>query len=663
MRRTSLLPCLMLSALGLCSVEWSRTYSWSVPEPNSLDDGWVRDAQNNLFLTGMTGNHTPTIWKLDSSASLVFRNQLPTGIVQQKTLLMGSHSDLFYVGQGAARLDQATGSTLWTVPSSDAATGYVDENGDLYLVSRYTLRTEKRAFGTGELIWSAPLQLMPLEGSNFLASTTNGVFLASKATGQVISSVPLSPAPVGRLRGFALPGGNAFLIDSKNRGYGYRKVGVPLNLGFINPFDTIYDVRISPEGYSIVHGGNTTTCISPSFHTAWIKSGSARVTDFDGPNALMNEDPIVVATGQPVPSESGYGRGYLGDNLWSFSHTVNSQEGITLRDRKTNGFRPGWMPSETVAGAGRILTGRTGPNGDLFLVNAGTKGLKFVRISPSGDLVWSIPINGGNTEKGAGISFSKDGSSAFIWFASGSFSSTEVDLIAGKVVSYGPGQIIAKGDFIYRTNIGSNLPVRTSKFDGITRREIWRIPRAGLMNIADDGSVFVNEKKNKALDGQLVWKATDTRSALYPFGDRIAKVVGSTLTWLHAGHGHPFWSVYLPATQDMNEREDRELVRRNGKIYVRWSRNADQAFEVDEATGAITGTGPWGFWDSVGQFYRVVGSKLVRCANFSDLAGTPVADLPGPASQFYPDGSGAVFIVSVDDIGAPGKWTISKWRS
>lgn len=645
---------------AFANIEWQNTFSHSVPEPASMYHG-TRDAQNNNYFIGASGNGAATLWKFNTSATLLYRTLLPNVGHQSSEIFTGTHGDLFYGDSSVSRIDQSTGAALWTVSTPDLNVTYVDENGDVYLTARFEYKTEKRSFETGALLWSAPVKVIPTRGANFLATTSSGVVLASKANGQTIDPVSLTPAPVGEVHGVPMPDGKVFLLDSQNRGYAYRPGAATLNLGLVAPYQNRYDFRSTPEGYVLIRTGLELACFDTSFHKIWTASNYETIDDIDGAFALIYGRVTHIATGQLVETQAGRGDYFAGSSLFISLNGLRPQ--LIRRDRATNATLAGWKAIGNVQGAGRVVTATAGPGGDLLAVTEVDRDFYLTRISGVGQHRWTIRMGLATSNTTAGISLSKDKRTAYVWVRGGSAKTYEVDVTRALVTADYLGQAIAKGDFIYRTNSNNFEPVRTSKFNAATGQEVWRIKRVGFLSVGDDGSVYVGATKNRGLDGQLQWTAPGPVSYLAPLGDRVAALEGRKVTFLNTQTGQAIWNKTLNATEDFDQRSDFELRRINGRIAIRWNNAFASSYELNELTGGTIYTGNWGFWDANNNLYRVnPGTGVVRCATFADAVGTPVDPLTTNATSYVSDGAGGYYLVGIENVGTPGSLFVAKWR-
>lgn len=646
---------------AFASVEWQKSISWSMPEPSRFESA-IRDAQGNHYFADNAGANSK-LWKFNAAGTLVFAKQYPNLTIGR--LALGTHGDLFSWGSESARIDRQTGNVVWSASSIGAGTGYVDEAGDFYWATESKVTT-KLSYVDGSLKWSSNFALLPLDGSNVLGNTNEGLKLFSKETGQAVQNVAVSPAPTGFLRGIALPDGKAFFFDATGRGFGLKSNGTTINLGLLN-CNAYTQLLVAGDGGLLI--GNTEKLMryDSAFHKTWERT--SRLQDAEGILALVSDNTgahtLDAASGAEVRSFPAGQSGVLhGPQVWQVKN--GQQDFVSRYDASTGGLLGTWQSPHKTMGSGYATSGLFGPGADLVLWSVNAYDGYLVRITPEGVVRWSLRVPGAGAyfvstgEPGAAMSISRDKRIVAVYARTSQGGRTyEFDITKAKLENSFAGQGVVWGDFVYRTDLTS----RTSKFDLATGKELWRIPRYGFLSVGADGSAYVGTTKNKASNGQLMW-TTSSYARLFPVGDRVVALGYESVAFLNDATGSQLWSGTLyNSFADPSSRRDVEIRRANGRVTIRSQMNFSGAKEFDESNGAVLGGGNWGFWDN-GNLYRVTAGPTVSlCASFADQTGTPVGSTEEYAQNYFSDGQGNTYLVGTDHVGFGGFLSIAKWHS
>lgn len=622
MRRFAVVIALLSPAVSLASLEWEKDLSWPIPEPYHFTSK-AKDASGNVFFAG-DREYASGLWKFSPDGKLAYERKLAIAVPHQ--VEVGTHEDIFLHGEEIVRVSRASGLVIWKV-EVPKGTIHVDSHGDILWTGPG--QTRRYAYGTGALQWQKSFESIPLTGSNMLANTENGLFLADKKTGIAFQPVNLTPSPVGKLRGVGLKDGKAFLVDGTGRAYGYRGSAPAYSLGYL-PVEPDSKFLAVPDGSVIVRlGGTVHTRFDAGFHRSWTQDFQG-ILDVDAEHMFVQTNyPTVLdlstlsevlrlAHDEHASSDVG---ALANGAVLSIS---DRGQAVIRRNLLATGTELGlWRSSATLPGSGSLLAGGAGPNNDLLLYTGVAYHGFLVRISPAGEVRWTIPVpDGGNPYSSlyrqGSFTVSRDKRRVAVTLSDPD-RAYEFDVTTAKLTRTFTGWSVFHGDSAYRGN-----GITTSKFDLATEREIWRVPRTGPISVGDDGSVYIGGTKNRGTDGSLVWNAGWEK--LIPIGDKVVAVSRPSIGLLSASTGAPFWTNALGSSQ-LGGKITSDLLVQSGRLIFRPSYQwKAEVFSLQ--TGARGSSSSMGFQDSQGRTYRVVYGELRRGADFYWSGGSELLAIP-----------------------------------
>lgn len=657
MRRFAVVIALLSPAVSLASLEWEKELSWPIPEPYHFTSK-AKDASGNVFFAG-DREYASGLWKFSPDGKLAYERKLAIAVPHQ--VEVGTHEDIFLHGEEIVRVSRASGLVIWKV-EVPKGTIHVDSHGDILWTGPG--QTRRYAYGTGALQWQKSFESIPLTGSNMLANTENGLFLADKKTGIAFQPVNLTPSPVGKLRGVGLKDGKAFLVDGTGRAYGYRGSAPAYSLGYL-PVEPNSKFLAVPDGSVIVRlGGTVHTRFDAGFHRSWTQ-GFQGILDVDADHMFVQKDFPTVLDLNTLSEKlrlahDDYAARDIGVLINGAVLSVSNRDRavVSRTDIGTGQMRGLWKSAAKLNGSGRLLMVGFGPNNDPLLYTVRGHYGFLLRLTPAGEIRWTIEVpDGGQLFNpyflgSGGFTISRDRRRVALNLCMPN-RSFEFDITNGKLLRSSAGWSSIHGNNIYRGSQSS-----TSKYDLATGQELWRVPRGGSISIAADGGVYIGGTKNRAADGSLEW--TGPWEMILPLGEFAVGLGWDAMGLLSAKTGHVKWTKDLEWRIDNGGLATPEVFINSGRIALRRPYES-RAFELDIETGQGDDDPIWspGVPDASGRTYRVWDRKLYRSANFFSTSHEELAAFEMYTEHVASDGAGNLYILGWNGpFNSAAKWKL-----
>lgn len=614
-----------------------------------------RDSAGNIFFAGHK-NQVAAIWKFNSSGKLLWSRTYPDLGNIRAPFARVTNDHLLVRADEAAKIDAETGDVSWSLPLTNSSRIVVRaSNPYAYLTSS---SSTQKIDSAGTIHWTANFELIADNGE-LLGQTGSTLSVYGAQAGEFVRNVPLSPTPVGRLRPVMIDSA-LYLIDQNKRRYHYRHELTPLNLGPL-AVDTQDFPYVTLGQRIFIQTGGKVEC-----RVDWAKQWEVpgRLVDLWDGHLLVSNGNLKWIDIQTGTTNSNFGPNFndaavLASQVWALDNDLQSK--ITrFNVNNANQVLGSWESNTNIQGAAPVLTGVIGPGNDLLLWCANSYDGYLVRVTPAGQLRWSLRVPGAgafgfiSSKPGAGMTISANKRHVSVWTESAvGLRAYEFDPTTVQLLRSFNGYSLSAGNHVYRSGFTT-----ASKYELSTGRELWRIPRSGVLAVGADGSLYVGGTKNRGVDGQRLWSNPNVTS-IFPLGNRLGATAHGGFAFLNDANGATLWSDGFFSSSYGSGRADIEVHRAGGFVTVRFPQNPYYVGHFNEATGARVAVDSWGFWDSQERFYRAKGTSLVRYDSFIPDFGLTVAAMDRGAMNFFPDGTGAVYLV--DSVGASDSLFMARW--